>query len=1013
MFNYDVHYGSPWYLTLLALLPLLWYFSARSLAILGRVRCWTVIGLRSIVLALLVIALADVQTVRTDDRLTVIYLLDQSLSIPADRREAMVEYVDRAILEHREDQDRVGVIVFGGDAAIEIPPFDDDVQVLKVGTELDAEHTNLADAIKLAQASFPEDAAKRIVLVSDGNQNLGDALEQARAAQAAGIGIDVVPVRYHRRGEVAVERLGIPGNIRGGQPFDLKAVLSNTADTAAGGSGDVSGKLVFYRVLGDQRVVLNPRPEDQKIVLPPGKSYITWREKIEAAGFFTYEARFTPDDPAADATSRNNATTAFTHVRGKGRVLLIEDFNNVGQSLYLVGQLQKQDLEVIVQPSNQLFTSLDELQSFDTVVLANVPRGTTVSDASGDNNDVVHFTDAQIRMLVRNTQQMGAGLVMIGGQDSFGAGGWTNTELEKAMPVDFHIDNARVVAKGALVMMMHACEIPQGNTWQKRIAHEAIKTLGGQDYCGLIHWNGRTQWMWGGRQGLSPVQGNRTRMMAAVDRMTPGDMPDFQPAMQMALAGFQSVQDAKYKHMIIISDGDPEPPTAAVVNGFATEGVSITTVSIGDHSLEYRKRLKDLARAPGKFYAPSSAQALPRIFQREARRVARPLIWEKRPVRPTIESSHELVNGLEGPLLPLGGFVLTSVKSSDLVDVHLRASEAAGDRNSTILASWTYGLGKVVAFTSDSGQRWMTPWCEETAYDKLFGQMVRWSMRPTSGSGHYSVATEVVDGRVRVVVTALDDNDEFLNLVTMTGSAVDPDLKPVSIDIEQTGPGRYVGSFPAGDPGSYFLNIGAVTPDGKPNTIRTGVTVPYSNEFRDRREDDHLLRELAALAPKGYEPGEFIDEPSGTLAVEPLLATNIFRHNLPKALSSQDIWFYLLLLAGCLFFFDVFFRRVQVSFAWVGPALAVLRRRETVPAEAATIERLRSRKAQVDERIEQLRSDARFETPADAPAAPDVLDEPPRPAPPSKKPTMTSEEKEQESYTERLLKAKKKLWKDE
>ena len=73
-------------------------------------------------------------------------------------------------------------------------------------------------------------------------------------------------------------------------------------------------------------------------------------------------------------------------------------------------------------------------------------------------------------MLVRNTQQMGSGLVMLGGPNSFGAGGWTGTELEEAMPVDFQIKNKQVAPIGALAMLMHASEMADGNHWQKKIA---------------------------------------------------------------------------------------------------------------------------------------------------------------------------------------------------------------------------------------------------------------------------------------------------------------------------------------------------------------------------------------------------------------------------------------------------------------------------------------------------------------------------------------------------------------
>ena len=116
------------------------------------------------------------------------------------------------------------------------------------------------------------------------------------------------------------------------------------------------------------------------------------------------------------------------------------------------------------------------------------------------------FRDEQIEMLVRNTQQMGAGLVMLGGPNSFGAGGWANTKLEDAMPVDFQIKNAKIEAVGALVLVMHASEMAAGNHWQKVVAREAIQALGPMDYCGLLHWDdfGRETWLWGGNAGTGP-----------------------------------------------------------------------------------------------------------------------------------------------------------------------------------------------------------------------------------------------------------------------------------------------------------------------------------------------------------------------------------------------------------------------------------------------------------------------------------------------------------------------------
>jgi hypothetical protein len=272
----------------------------------------------------------------------------------------------------------------------------------------------------------------------------------------------------------------------------------------------------------------------------------------------------------------------------------------------------------------------------------------------------------------------------------------------------------------------------------------------------------------------------------------------------------------------------------------------------------------------------------------------------------------------------------------------------------------------------------------------------------------------------------------------MTGTAVGPDLKSVPMKIEQTAPGRYVGSFPSRDAGSYFVTI---DPGGRAAPIRTGVNVPYSDEFRDRGSNDPLLAGLAAMVPKDGTPGQLIEGPASSDDIEPLLAVNTFRHDLPKATSSQDIWHLLALAAACVFFADVFTRRVHVSFAWAPPlarrAWDFALRRQPATAKPEYIERLRSRKAEIEDRLAQLRAATRFEMPTGSPLPPgegqgeglgatagalpggkglgeigaEGRDQPS--AKPAAPPALGPEQKtEEEGYTERLLKAKKKAWED-
>ena len=393
---------------------------------------------------------------RSADRLTVIFLLDQSLSIPPARRRAMIDYVNAEVRKHAAGSDRAGVIVFGRDAAIEIPPFDDEIRLgSTIESLLDPEYTNLAAAMKLAQATFPEDAAKRIVLVSDGNQNQGNALEQAQGLAAAGIGIDVVPVRYPQPGRGG-RRAGHPARrhpprpaVRPADRREQQRATCGPATRARSTAGWSSRR----------------SPTISRWCSATSRSCCRRARRCSRSGSRSTRRTSTPTRPASfptrpedDAMPQNNRATAFTHVAGKGQVLLIEDYEHRGEHDLLVHRLRQQGLEVAVRATDQLFTSLAELQPFDTVVLANVPRATS---------EDVSFSDEQIDMLVRNTQQMGAGLVMLGGPNSFGAGGWTGTGTGKGHAGRFPDPQRQGRAPRALVMLMHASEIATGNHIQK------------------------------------------------------------------------------------------------------------------------------------------------------------------------------------------------------------------------------------------------------------------------------------------------------------------------------------------------------------------------------------------------------------------------------------------------------------------------------------------------------------------------------------------------------------------
>src|SRR6185312_11265184 len=194
---------------------------------------------------------------------------------PEARREAMVQYVNASIRDQRkaEKEDKAGVIVFGRNTEVEVLPVDFNIQLgRKVESLLDREFTSLSNAMQRAMSMFPHDAAKRIVLVTDGNQNIGDALAEARSVTNAGVSIDVLPVPLDRRKDVAVEKIVLPPDIRRNQPFEARVVINNATDKSGAGR-PIKGHVRVIRKAGERQETL----VDQPLEIKPGKSVFPFR----------------------------------------------------------------------------------------------------------------------------------------------------------------------------------------------------------------------------------------------------------------------------------------------------------------------------------------------------------------------------------------------------------------------------------------------------------------------------------------------------------------------------------------------------------------------------------------------------------------------------------------------------------------------------------------------------------------------------------------------------------------
>jgi hypothetical protein len=1135
---------SPWWLLLLATIPVIVLLSKRRLN-RQEFRPWLALGLRVLGIAFLALALAEPFFAQATKTMTVLFVLDRSFSIPEElgddpavpgakidlRAERLRKFINQAV-EMRgagHDHDKAGLIVFGRRPRLELPPSDAPrFNLTELPAAEDGNYTDIAAAIKLALASFPEDTGRRIVLISDGNENLGNAEEQARLAKSLRpkVQIDVLPLASGKRNtdEVLVERVDAPPVIEQGARVPIRVLVRSHNPKIVVGRlilrqiTDKEGVIVLKLAPGGLGVEVEPLPPGQKGVRitkvdlrspagraglekgedivqvddtvvddPAGLELLLARKKVGEAvrltlrrdpvkiiairepnkdpkknnparlhlglnpfsfdrpltdeqRSYTYEAEFQPlwvEDEDGKVVQRglpgdrvqNNKASAHVVARGQGRILFLE--NEAGKHKELIDRLVeagKGRFKVFAEPVDILdnYKERDKLtvflSSFDCVVLANVPA----ERISEEHQEVIRS----------NTHDQGCGLVMIGGPDSFGAGGWQNTPVEKALPVDADIKSLKVQGKGGLVLIMHASEMAEGNMWQKKIAKLAVERLGPSDEVGVLVWN----WKWGWHIPMQEVGPNRAAILKAIDSLSPGDIPDVDPALGMAQVALSDPAKAfGAKHIIFISDGDHWQTDPKVRTAIHRAGITIATVCVTTHGAIEKKKMRDLATTPKRFYDVNDPKKLPSIYIKETRLVSQAFVVRK------VFTPQLLVRA--GPTarmpdpLPLGGFVRTTPKPSPLVEIPIITPKAiSAEQDFPVLAYWHYGLGKAVAFTSDAGlpEFWSKRWLageggREGMFAGFWEQVLGWVLRPVE-SGRLQMNTEYRDGKIKVVVEARTKDgkpDTSLSLkgglTPPTGKGGEPG-KRQELRFVQKNSGQYEAEVKAEEAGSYFLNAQVTRKrkvkgrDGKEHEVedegvdgvRAGVTLPYSPEFADQESNTPLLRNLAEMTGGR----EYVDDAD---ALEEVAKSGeVFRPPVERPRSALPFHYWLLFLAAGLLFLDVAARRLAFDPDQVAESArytwARLRGQPLPPPrESDQVGRLQARAPAA---AAGDRAGRRFESgPAlDLPAGVDAT-APDRPASVPRSPTRPPDSGPQPEAPAAgdlgdLLKAKKKVWEE-
>lgn len=815
-------------------------------------RKWSATIARAALLAVLAAALAGATSVRRSDLAASIVIADLSGSVTAfvapqadaQGKSIPVEHALRSALASATakagTEDRFGLIVTGSSSQLLAAPR----SALPTTEPLPApagEGTDLAAAVRLALAAAPAAGRMRVLLATDGNQTTGDVLAAAQAAARAGVAIDVLPLTYDLSAEVLIDRVETPTRAAAGSVAPVRVTLVS--------SGPARGTLRLY-VEGSQiRINTDAASPDpgRAVSLAPGRTTIAVNAPLGVGRVHRVEASFEPEigsdgRPVGDTIALNNRGLAVTTTPGTGAVLLVDGVgraaaDSAGRDLARV--LESQGFVVRVVPPEGIPSDVLALAAFDLVILQNVSA------------DAVPETTQQI--LVRHVQDFGAGLIMVGGPDSFASGGWRGSAIEPILPVTLELPDRLVVPSTAVVIVLDSSgsmnrRVLGSGRSQQEIANfgaaAAIKSLEATDLVGVIRFEANASWV----VNLGP-----NRDPATTEKDVLGIWPDggtnLPPALIMAREALVNVK-AQVKHIVVLSDGVSQGRNqlAGLAQECARDGIKISAISVGDEadnaSLE---RLASIGQ--GEFYRVIDADLLPRIFLRAVRVVRTPLVREE-PFVPVISATNSpLIAGLSDAEMPaLGGLTLTQPKiGADRRTVESVTYSLLSPQGEPVLSSWAVGLGQVAAFTSDASI-WAKAWREQWgSYGRFWAQVARSISRPPAEQ-LTDLSMILESGQLRLRVEALQAEGKPIDGLTMPAAIFDPRGSRTEITLSQTGPGVYEGSLPAEDAGTYVAMVSPRAQGGGPlRPIVGGAVRPPGDEYRRLKSNDALLAEIARI----------------------------------------------------------------------------------------------------------------------------------------------------------------------
>jgi len=839
----QIHFAGPSFLLLLGLLPFFWLrWRERSLAVI----LW-----RSVIFSLLVFALAGPEKVgeitRIEEKATRIFAFDLSRSVPR----SMSRWMERVAKEDLFSAQGDRLFVFGGETR-EVKDWERWLRGEISAEPIQPGWTNLE---KLFSVLLRLPAAPRTVyLFTDGWETKGGV--ESLLSSLAGSSLKIFPLLPSSRPEVTnvtVKRVLAPHRGESGEGIILRVAVENHSGR------EIQGRIILRQ---------NGQPfKTDAVKVKPGSRLFSYKTTLPDKALTSFQAIFVPQNAQADHFFHDNKATAWVAIRSKEKILVLNGQGDQGR--YLVEILRRSGFQVT---SVDLDNPPPNPKGYKAVVFNNVARE--------------KFSPAYLRAMERYVSG-GGSFMMLGGEESFGPGGYLSTPIEDLLPLKLKEPKEEERNRAVVLVIDKSGSMRRQKKllYAKEAAKALAESLSERDLLGVVGFDISPFVV----VPLSSLERLRETFAAQIDRLKARGKTYLFPAIVEAKRQLER-KEASRKHVIILSDGETGGSGSDyidLINVMRKElKITVSAVAIGDQA--NIPLLRRIARyGGGLFHHTFDPTTLPQIVLQEIRDEPQeePLVGKD--LIPVLVSGSRLLKQFpEGSFPVVRGFVETEIKEEAGLDVIV----PSGEKRLPLLASWIYGNGKAVAFTTDLHGRWTKAWIRWEGLGKFWRLVFDWLIPPQDPFPPHEVRINILGDRpVLDLYLYREKDDASLFRYSFKGKAG----KGQGV-LNRVAPGHYRTTLPVTVPGNYRIDL----VERSAGTTRSYPPLGYTLPFDPRAEIPQDSFNTALLERLARTTGGEINPK----ADEELKAQEVIR-------TSRSFRSTLILLAMILFLLEILYRR--------------------------------------------------------------------------------------------------------